>query len=130
MYLGRMTILVEMLYQAKIGDGFKQRGWNRKNSFFKSPREAVSEALALKEKMDVRYKDEIKWEYNGKVTGTRNKMKFLKGYLGGDTESKPFYLQIVSVKQEDTISPVSPVMPKKITNKDKQVMEKIVNLFN
>ncbi|MDL4841229.1 hypothetical protein [Aquibacillus rhizosphaerae] len=122
--------MTSMLYQAKAGDGFKMRGMNRRNSFFKTPKEAVSEALALKEKMDKRYENDIEWDYNGEMTSSANRMKFLKGYLGGDRKSKPFYLQIVTVdNQEDGFSVVSPKKPRTVTAKDKKVLNKVIKLF-
>ncbi|MDC3424111.1 hypothetical protein NC797_06265 [Aquibacillus sp. 3ASR75-11] len=118
------------LYQAKAGDGFKMTGMNRRNSFFSTPKEAVSEALALKEKMDKRYENGIEWDYNGKMTGSTNKMKILRGYLNGDRESVAFYLQIVTVKnQKEKVSVVSPKKPKTVSSKDKEVLNKVIKLL-
>ncbi|MDC3414021.1 hypothetical protein [Terrihalobacillus insolitus] len=118
------------LYQAKAGDGFKMTGMKRRNSFFSTPKEAVSEALALKEKMDQRYENGIEWDYNGKMTGSTNKMKILRGYLNGDRESVAFYLQIVTVKnQKEKVSVVSPKKPKTVSSKDKEVLNKVIKLL-
>jgi hypothetical protein len=121
--------MTSMLYQAKAGDGFKKTGIKRTNSFFNTPKEAVSEALALKEKMDVTYKNEIQWDYNGEITGSPEKMNILRGYLGGDRETKPFYLQIVSISPKEKVSIVSPIKTKNLTPKDKKVITKVVKLF-
>ncbi|WP_226036870.1 hypothetical protein [Aquibacillus saliphilus] len=119
-----------ILYQAKAGDGFKKEGLNRKNTFFNTPTEAVSEALALKEKMDQRYENEIEWDYSGEMTGPVKKIKILRGYLDGDRKSKPFYLQIVTVEnQTEQLNVVSAKKPKKVTTKDKKVLNKVVKLL-
>jgi hypothetical protein len=113
-----------VLYQARAGDGFRKKGLKR-NSFFSTPEDAVSEVLALKEKMDLTYKNEIQWDYTGEITGKPEKMKILRGYLGGDRETNAFFLQIVSVEQEAEMNTVSPIMPKKLSAKDKKVMGKV-----
>ncbi|MRH42115.1 hypothetical protein GH741_05425 [Aquibacillus halophilus] len=117
-----------MLYQAKIGDGFKKKGLNRRGTFFKTPKEAVSEALALKESIDQTYKNGIEWDYNGKMTGSVKKVKILRGFLNGDRESEPFYLQILTVKKEKS-SAVTPKKPKTVTTKDKKVLDKVMELL-
>jgi hypothetical protein len=113
------------VYQARAGDGFRKKGLKRANSFFSTPEDAISEVLALKEKMDLSYKNEIEWDYNGEITGTSEKMKILRGYLGGDRKSDAFFLQIVSVEQEEGLNTVPPVMPKKLTTRDKKVISKV-----
>jgi hypothetical protein len=118
-----------MIYQAKAGDGFKKKGLKRTNSFFNTPQEAVSEALALKEQMDTTYDNKIEWDYNGKITGSFKKLNFLRGYLGGDRETKPFYLQIVSVESKEIVRKNSPIEAKKLTSNDKKMFKKVVQLF-
>jgi hypothetical protein len=122
---GRMTKMASVLYQARAGDGFRKKGLKRANSFFSTAEDAVSEVLALKEKMDLTYKNEIQWDYSGEITGNPEKMKILRGYLGGDRETNAFFLQIFSVEQEGEINTVSPVMPKKLSPKDKKVISKV-----
>ncbi|QOR68790.1 hypothetical protein IM538_02460 [Cytobacillus suaedae] len=118
-----------MVYQVHVGDGFKKKRMKRTNSFFKTPGEAISEALAFKEKMDVTYQNEIIWDYTSKVKGTVEKMKILKGYLKGDKKTDPFYLQITSVELLDEYNVVTPRKPKKITTKDKKVVTQATKLF-
>lgn len=117
-----------VLYQAKLGDGFKKKGLNRRGTFFKTPKEAVSEAFQLKEWIDKKYKNKIVWDYNGDMRGSSKKLKILRGFLNGDLKSKPFYLQIVSVTK-DGRSAVSPNHPKKVTAKDKKIQEKVMELL-
>ncbi|MDE3838867.1 hypothetical protein C0966_05680 [Bacillus methanolicus] len=116
------------LYQAKAGDGIKKRGIKRSDSFFRTPEEAVSEALGLKERIDKKYKNEIKWDYDGKITGSIKKMKILRGYLDGNRESLPFYLEILSIEQKD-VPTVSPLKPKKMSVEDQKVLDSVVRLF-
>jgi hypothetical protein len=123
---GRMRNMIVKLYQAKAGDGKKKKGLWRTKSYFTTPNEAVSEALALKEKMDSRYGNEIEWDYQSVFTGTTDKMKILKGYLNGNRESTPFYLEIHSVKNLDKIKPVSPKMPKLVSPQDKDIISRVV----
>jgi hypothetical protein len=118
-----------MVYQAQAGDGVKKKRLKRPNSFFNTPEEAVSEALALKEKMDLTYKNEIEWDYKWKMTGSSEKMKILKGYLGGDKETIAFYLQITSLELQDEYKVGTPIKPKKVTAKDKKVMTKVTKLY-
>jgi hypothetical protein len=120
--------MTEVYYQAKVGDGFQRKGLNRKNSFFNTPKEAVSEAMQLKERMDKKYKKKIVWDYEGEMTGSPKKMKILRGFLDGDRDSEPFYLQIVSV-DKDGKSTVDPNEPKKLTLKDKKVLNKVLDLL-
>ncbi|QDP41186.1 hypothetical protein [Radiobacillus deserti] len=118
------------LYQARAGDGIKMKGLKRKNSFFNTPEEAVSEALALKENMDKRYKHGIQWDYKGKMAGTVKKFKFLRGYLEGDRETPPFYLQIIKVEnKQDELQAIPPNKPKKVTQKDKTVMNRVLKVL-
>jgi hypothetical protein len=124
-----MTNMASTIYQARAGDGFKKKGMKRTDSFFSTLQEAVSEVLALKEKMDSTYKNEIQWDYNGEITGSSKKMNILKGYLGGDKETNPFYLQIVSVEQKEKVSTVSPFKAKNLTPKDKKVINKVVKFL-
>ncbi|MDZ5472268.1 hypothetical protein SM124_10965 [Bacillus sp. 31A1R] len=124
-----MKTKTSMVYQAKAGDGVKKKGLKRSNTFFNTPEEAVSEAMALKEKMDTLYKNEIQWEYNEEITGPLNKMKILKGYLGGDKKSSAFYLQIMSSKLEEEFSVVSPIKPKNMSTSDKKVLKQVKKLF-
>jgi hypothetical protein len=124
-----MTKMKIKLYQAKAGDGIKKKGFKRADSFFRTPEEAVSEALALKERIDKKYKNEIQWVYDGKITGSTKKMKILKGYLDGNLESHPFYLEILSMEQKD-VPTVSPLKPKKMSAEDRKVLDNVVRLFN
>lgn len=126
---GRMTNMTNMVYQAQAGDGFKKKGLKRTNSYFNTPQEAIAEALALKEKMDSIYKNEIEWDYNREITGSTEKMKILRGYLGGDKKSKAFYIQILSVKQKEEFNVVTPIKPKNVSSKDKKVMTNVIKLF-
>ncbi|MBD8069535.1 hypothetical protein [Bacillus sp. PS06] len=120
---------ISTVYQAQAGDGVRKKRLKRPNSFFNTPEEAVSEALALKEKMDTTYKNEIEWDYKWKMTGSSEKMKILKGYLGGDRESIAFYLQIISVEFQEEYAVVKPIKPKKVTAKDKKVITKVTKLY-
>ncbi|MBM7662700.1 hypothetical protein JOC85_003510 [Bacillus mesophilus] len=117
-----------MVYQAQAGDGFKEKSVKRTNSFFNTLEEAVSEALALKEKMDTTYKNKIEWDYKMKITSSQNKMKILKGYLAGDKKSKAFYLQIKLVELQEEFGVVAPKKPKKISVKDKKVMTNVTKV--
>ncbi|UFT99852.1 hypothetical protein KO561_02510 [Radiobacillus kanasensis] len=117
-----------VLYQAKIGDGFEKKGLIRRGTFFNTPKEAVSEAFQLKERMDKKYKNKIVWNYDGDMKGSSKKLKILRGFLNGDIESEPFYLQIVSVTK-DRRSAVSPNHAKKVTIKDKKILEKVVEFL-
>ncbi|AIE60022.1 hypothetical protein [Bacillus methanolicus] len=117
------------LYQAKAGDGIKKRGIKRSDSFFRTPEEAVSEALGLKERIDKKYKNEIHWDYEGKITGSIKKMKILRGYIDGNRKSHPFYLEILSIEQKD-VPTVSPLKPKKMSAEDQKVLDNVVRLFN
>lgn len=114
------------LYQAKAGDGSKKKGLRRTNSYFSTPEDALSEVFALKEKMDTRYKNQIEWDYQGVFTGTVEKMKILRGYLKGNRKSTPFYLEILSVENNDQIKPVSPIKPKCVSKDDQKVLTKVV----
>ncbi|WP_456276847.1 hypothetical protein [Bacillus sp. AK128] len=120
--------MTSMVYQAKAGDGVKEKSLKRPNSFFNTLEEAVSEALALKEKMDSTYKNKIEWDYNSKIQNSKNKLKILKGYLAGDKESKAFYLQINLVELQKEYSVVTPKKPKKMTGKDKKVITNVTKL--
>jgi hypothetical protein len=127
---GRMTNMANKVYQAKAGDGVKKMGIKRVNSFFGTPGEAVSEALALKEKIDAQYKNKIKWDYDGSLTGSTKKLKILKGYLNGNHDSHPFYLEILSVEPLEHVQIVSPIKPKSVTLEDQKVVERVAQLFN
>lgn len=118
--------MIVKLYQAKAGDGKKKKGLWRTKSYFTSPNEAVSEALALKERMDSRYSNEIEWDYQSVFTGKTDKMKILKGYLNGDRESTPFYLEILCVNNSEKIDAVSPIKPKHISDQDKDIINRVV----
>lgn len=118
--------MIVKLYQAKAGDGKKKKGLWRTKSYFTSPNEAVSEALALKERMDSRYSNEIEWDYQSVFTGKADKMKILKGYLNGDRESTPFYLEILCVNHSEKIDAVSPIKPKHISEQDKEIINRVV----
>lgn len=122
-----MTVTI---YQAKAGDGLKKAGMKRVNSFFSTPQEAVSEALALKERMDTRYKNEIQWDYDGLITGSTKKLKILKGYLGGNRNSSPFYLEISAIQSAEQARLIPPIKPKKMTSKDQKVLEKVEQFLN
>jgi hypothetical protein len=113
-------------YQAKAGDGSKKKGLRRTKSYFDTPEDALSEAFALKEKMDSRYKNQIEWDYQGAFTGTSEKMKILKGYLKGNRKTTPFYLEILSVDSAEKIKPVSPIKPKSVTKDDQKVLTKVM----
>lgn len=126
----RVDVMTVMLYQAKAGDGFKKKGMKRTDTFFKTPQEAVSEALALKEKMDKTYKNEIHWDYNREISGKTDKLKILKGYLNGDRDTNPFYLEILCVKQLKTISTKSPIKVKKMSKDDKIILKTVVSMYN
>lgn len=117
-------------YQAKAGDGLKKAGMKRVNSFFNTPQEAVSEALALKERMDKKYKNEIQWDYDGLITGSTKKLKILKGYLGGNRDSSPFYLEISSVQSVEQTCLTPPIKPKKMTSKDQMILDKVEQFLN
>lgn len=117
------------LYQAKIGDGIKQKGIKRRDTFFNTPEEAVSEAFALKEKIDGFYQNEIEWDYDGKITGSSNNLKILKGYFRGDKKSHAFYLQILSIKKTKKFSAVSPIKPSKLTAKDKKALKNAIKWY-
>jgi hypothetical protein len=121
--------MIVKLYQAKAGDGNKKKGLRRTQSYFTTPQDAVSEALALKERMDSRYKNEIEWDYKTDFSGTSEKMKILKGYLKGNRESTAFYLEILCVENDDKITPVSPIKPKSVTKEDKKVLNKFVKML-
>jgi hypothetical protein len=121
--------MIVKLYQAKAGDGNKKKGLRRTQSYFTTPQDAVSEALALKERMDSRYKNEIEWDYKTDFSGTSEKMKILKGYLKGNRESTAFYLEILCVENDDKIKPVSPIKPKSVTKEDKKVLNKFVKML-
>jgi hypothetical protein len=116
-------------YQAKVGDGFKKKMLKRTDHWFNTPQEVVSEALALKEKMDLTYDNEIKWEYDGKVTGDSRKMNILKGYLRGDRRTKPFYLQILFIQTEDKMKTISPLQVDHLSKNDEKVYKKVVSLL-
>ncbi len=117
--------MTSMFYQAKAGDGFQKKGLKRTNFFFSTAQEAVSEVLALKERMDVTYKNDIQWDYNGEITGSSKKMKILRGYLGGDQDTNPFYLQIVSTEQSTEVKTITPSKPKKLSTKYKKVIKRV-----
>jgi hypothetical protein len=121
--------LTELLYQAKAGDGFTKRGIRRTNSFFSTPKDAVSEALALKEKMDSKYKNEIQWDYQTKLSGKSNKLNILRGYLKGNKDSSPFYLQIVSIEDQE-VNASSPFKPKSYTTKDKDFESRVIKYLS
>lgn len=121
----RVARMNELVYQAKAGDGYKKVGMKRANSFFSTPQDAVSEALALKEKIDSRYKNEIEWEYDGSFVGSDERLRILRGYLGGNRSSGSFYLEISSMLLEDDIKVVSPRKPKNLTKEEQKLANKI-----
>ncbi|KHF39983.1 hypothetical protein [Halalkalibacter okhensis] len=121
--------MTNTVYQAKAGDGFKRTGLKRRNSYFNTPQEAIVEALALKEKMDVIYNNEIQWDYQGKITGSFDKISFLKGYLRGDRRTKPFYLQILSLDSIEKSKLPSSSISKKMNSEDKKIFNKVIKLF-
>ncbi|MFC3885116.1 hypothetical protein ACFOU2_17235 [Bacillus songklensis] len=122
-----MTVKV---YQAKAGDGIKKAGMKRANSFFSTPQEAVSEALALKERLDAKYQNEIEWNYDGLITGSTKKLKILKGYLAGNRASNPFYLEILSHEPLNLIQIASPMKPKRLTSEDRKVLDRVEQFFD
>ncbi|WP_246942956.1 hypothetical protein [Bacillus pinisoli] len=115
------------VYQAQVGDGVREKSVKRTNSFFNTIEEAVLEAMALKEKMDATYKNNIDWDYTKEITRTANKVKILKGYHAGG-ETKPFYLQIKAVECQDSYSIVIPKKPKKMTVQDEKVLSTVMKL--
>ena len=121
-----MTVIA---YQAQVADGIRKKGIKRMNSFFKTPEEAVEEALSLKEKLDSRYNNEIKWDYSKNITGTLEKMKILRGYLGGDENSSAFYLQITSSEIQKDLKLATPSKPSRLSSKDKKVITKVAKIF-
>jgi hypothetical protein len=120
-----MANMIEMLYQAKAGDGFKKVGMKRSKSFFSTPQDAVSEAFALKEKMDSQYKNEIQWDYDCSIKGSADKLRILRGYLGGDRETDSFYLEISSIESIDDIQAVSPKKAKSLSTEEKKIVKKV-----
>jgi hypothetical protein len=126
----RMTNMTVKVYQAKAGDGIKKVGMKRANSFFSTPQEAVSEALALKERLDTKYQNEIEWNYGGLITGSTKKLKILRGYLAGNRASNPFYLEILSDESLDHVHLVSPMKPKRLTLEDRKVLERVEQFLN
>jgi hypothetical protein len=119
------------LYQAKAGDGLRKKGLKRADTFFKTPLEAASEALSIKGKLDAKYQNEIQWDYDAAITGSREKAKILRGYLSGDRGTNPFYLEILSVdKPKKGVSAVSPLQPKSITTEDQKVLDNVNQLFS
>ncbi|MFD1737498.1 hypothetical protein ACFSCX_13135 [Bacillus salitolerans] len=122
--------MTELVYQAKAGDGYLKKGMKRTNTFFMSAQEAVAEALALKEKMDKKYKNEIQWDYNTKLSRSSKTVNILKGYLGGVRETSPFYLQIVCMEQDQDYDISTPIKPKKMNKNDKEVVNKVVKFLN
>jgi hypothetical protein len=125
----RMRKMIVKLYQAKAGDGSTKKGLRRTQSYFTTPQDAVSEALALKERMDSKYTNEIEWDYKSDFTGTSDKMKILKGYLNGNRESTAFYLEILCSENTEKIKPVSPIKPKSVTKEDKKVLNRVVKML-
>ena len=117
------------LYQAKLGDGIKQKGLKRTDSFFGTPEEAVSEAFALKKKIDSKYGHKIEWDYKGEITGSLSNLKILKGYLNGDPKTHAFYLQIVSIKKSKSHSITSPLKPSKLSAEDKKALDNAVKWY-
>jgi len=121
--------MAELSYQAKAADGFKKKMLKRTDHWFNTPQEVVSEMLALKEKMDQTYENKIKWEYDGKVTGTLSKMNILKGYLRGDRRTKPFYLQILSAQSESERKNTSPLEVHTLSENDEKMSKRVVSLL-
>ncbi|MET3695879.1 hypothetical protein SAMN05877753_102591 [Bacillus oleivorans] len=117
------------IYQAKLGDGIKQKGIKRTDSFFSTPEEAVAEAFALKKKIDGKYDHKIEWDYEGEITGSSSNLKILKGYLHGDRKTHAFYLQIVSFKKSKKHSIVSPIKPSKLSAKDQKALDNAVKWY-
>lgn len=118
------------LYQAKVGDGVNMSTLKRMNTFFETPKDAISEALCLKEKIDTKYNKKIQWDFDGKVTGSNEKIKILKGYLDGDRKSHPFYLEVQSSEQLKDVPTVSPLKGKKsLSAKEKKVIKSAEHLF-
>jgi hypothetical protein len=119
------------LYQARAGDGVNMSTLKRINTFFGTPQDAIAEALCLKEKMDTKYNEQIQWDFDGKITGSSEKVKILKGYLGGDRKSHPFYLEVQSSEQLKDVPTVSPLKYKKgLSAKEKKVIKKAELLFH
>ncbi|HWO75117.1 MAG TPA: hypothetical protein VNM69_04255 [Bacillus sp. (in: firmicutes)] len=121
--------MTSSLYQAKVGDGIKQKGIKRTDSLFSSPKEAITEAFALKKKIDGQYNHKIEWDYDGEITGTSSNLKILKGYLNGDQESHAFYLQILSIKKSDKHSVISPIQPSQLSAKDQKALDNAVKWY-
>jgi hypothetical protein len=119
------------LYQARAGDGVNMSTLKRMNTFFCTPKDAIAEALCLKEKMDAKYNEKIQWDFEGKITGSSEKVKILKGYLDGDRKSHPFYLEVQSSEQLKDVPTVSPLKGKKgLSAKEKKVIKKAETLFH
>jgi hypothetical protein len=119
------------LYQARAGDGVNMSTLKRMNTFFGTPQDAIAEALCLKEKMDAKYNEKIQWDFEGKITGSSEKVKILKGYLDGDRKSHPFYLEVQSSEQLKDVPTVSPLKGKKgLSTKEKKVIKKAETLFH
>jgi hypothetical protein len=123
-----MTNMTNVLFQARAGDGLKKRGLKRADTFLKTAEEAVSEALGLKERMDHTYKNDITWDYGEMLKGSTNKVKILKGYLGGDRTTNPFYLEI-STTENDERKAVAPIKPKNISKEDKKILKNVVRFY-
>ncbi|MDC3418249.1 hypothetical protein [Aquibacillus salsiterrae] len=122
--------MTSVLYQAKVGDGFTKKGILRKNSLFKTAGEAVSEALALKEVLDKKYKNKIKWDYNGDMSGSLEKVKILQGLLNRENEKIPFFLQIVAVDdQTSKVKPTTPKKPHTISKADKKMASEALSFL-
>jgi hypothetical protein len=119
-----------MRYQAKVGDGVNMSTVKRLNTFFSTPQDAIAEALCLKEKMDSKYEKNIKWDFEGKITESKGKMKILKGYLNGDRKTHPFYLEVQSSEQKKDIPTATPLKNKKSpSKKELKMAEKAELLF-
>ena len=119
------------MYQAKAGDGVNKSTLKRMNTFFSTPQEAIAEALCLKAKMDTKYHEQIQWDFEGKITGSKEKVKILKGYLDGDRKTHPFYLEVQASEQLKDVPTVSPLKVKKgLSAKEKKVVKKAENLFH
>ncbi|MCH1626307.1 hypothetical protein [Fredinandcohnia quinoae] len=117
-----------VFYQAKAGDGVRKKGMRRADTYFSTPEEAASEAISLKARLDNLYENQIQWDYEGQMTGDSKRLKILRGYLGGNRKSNPFYLEILS-SELSKCNPASPIIQKKLTKQDQMVIDNVIKKF-
>lgn len=117
-----------VLYQAKAGDGIKKKSMRRANKYFSTAEEAASEAISLKARLDKLYENEIQWDYESQMTGDNRKLKILRGYLGGNRQTHPFYLEILS-SELSNCNPATPVIQKKMTKQEQMIIDNVIKKF-